>query len=293
MSTRLRRNLPYILMLLPALVVFTMFFIYPVGKTIQLSFTNWNNYTSDASFIGIQNYLNAVNDSTILTGIRNSLVFTIASVLLQNLISLPVAVILNSRIPFRNGFRTIFFSPAVLSMLVVGYLWSFLLSSSSFGLVNRGLGLFGIEPVNWLGDSSLALWVVIASQVWQWFGYSMIIYLANLQSISPDLYEAASIDGANGFQRFRFITLPGLLPAIQFNIVTGIISGLKVFDIIFSLTGGGPGYSTESILTLMYRKFAEGNYGYAAAFGTLFLVISLTLAALLLSFFRRLEKRFQ
>lgn len=291
MNTRLRANLPYILMVAPALIVFVVFFIYPVAKTIQLSFTDWSIYSPNAQFVGVENYTKAVDDPTILKGIRNSLTFTFAQVLLANLISLPVAVILNSRLPFRNGFRAIFFSPAVLSMLVVGYLWQFLLSSSDYGLVNRALGAFGIESVNFLGDPKTALWAVIASQVWQWFGYSMIIYLANLQSISPDLYEAASLDGAGRWRSFTSITLPGLLPAIQFNIVTGMISGLKVFDIVFSLTGGGPGYSTETILTLMYNKFAEGNYGYAAAFGTLFLVVSMALAGLLLSIFRQIEKR--
>jgi raffinose/stachyose/melibiose transport system permease protein len=180
----------------------------------------------------------------------------------------------------------------VLSVLVVGYLWSFIFSSNDFGLLNTLLRSVGFVNVNWLGDPALALGAIIATQVWQWFGYQMVIYLAALQTINEDLYEAAALDGAGRWRSFLTVTLPGLIPAFQITIVTGLIAGLKVFDIVIAMTNGGPGYATETVLTLMYRKFSEGNYGLGAAFGILFLIVSLLIGGLLLRLFRRLEAKF-
>jgi raffinose/stachyose/melibiose transport system permease protein len=291
MIRRLRRNGPHVAMVAPALIIFFTFFIVPLLLAVKMSLTNQSNYRPTTSFVGLSNYIDAVGDSSILNGVGNSVTYAVAVVLLQNIIALPVAVVLNSKMRGRTAFRAIFFSPAVLSVLVVGYLWSFILSSTDFGLANTLLGYVGLGPVNWLGSPSLALWSVIFTQVWQWFGYSMVIYLANLQSISPELYEAAQIDGAGRLQQFWHVTMPGLLPAIQINVVTGTISGLKVFDVVYAMTGGGPGDATETVLTLMYRKFAEGNYGFAAAFGVLFLIVTLCISGLLLGFFKKMGER--
>ncbi|MCA0755797.1 sugar ABC transporter permease [Paenibacillus sp. N4] len=278
-------------MLLPLLVIYSVFYIVPLIYTAIYSFTDWSNYSSAIQFTGLSNYRKILEDNTLFVGVKNSLVYAISTVILQNLIALPVAVLLNSKLKFRNGFRAIFFSPAVLSTLVVGFLWSYMLSSSDYGMLNKLLASFGIGPVNFLGDPDTALTAIILTQVWQWFGWAMVIYLANLQSISEDLYEAASIDGAGRLQQFFSITVPQLAPAIKINLITGMISGLKVFDIVVSLTKGGPGYSTETILTLMFSKFSEGNYGYAASFGIVFLMLSLALAALLLRTFKIWEDR--
>jgi raffinose/stachyose/melibiose transport system permease protein len=289
---RLRANLPHILMVAPALVVFAVFFIIPVIRTAMLSLTDESNHSREINFVGLENYAEALTNPRILAGIENSLVYAFVVVLLQNLIALPVALMVHSKIPFRGGFRTIFFGPAVLSILVVGYLWSYIFSSNDHGLINTALGAIGLPSVNWLGDPDLALGAIITTQVWQWFGYQMIIYLAALQTINEDLYEAAALDGAGRWRSFLTVTLPGLIPAFQITIVTGLISGLKVFDIVISMTNGGPGYATETVLTLMYRKFSEGNYGLAAAFGILFLIVSLLIGGLLVRLFRRLEVKY-
>lgn len=291
-TARLRNNAPFILMVIPALVVFAVFFIVPVIRTVVLSLTDQSNHSRDINFVGLENYLEALTNPQILAGIQHSLTYAFVVVLLQNLIAIPIALLLHARIPLRTAFRAVFFGPAVLSVLVVGYLWSYIFSSSDYGLINSFLTALGLPSVNWLGDPNLALGAIIATQVWQWFGYQMVIYLAALQTINPDLYEAASLDGAGRWRSFRTVTLPGLIPAFQITIVTGLIAGLKVFDIVFSLTRGGPGYATETVLTLMYRKFTEGNYGVAAAFGVLFLIVSILIGSLLLRFFRRLEVRF-
>lgn len=278
-------------MVLPALIIFCVFFLAPVVMTFQMSLTDFNNFSSDSKFIGLGNYTQALQDPTIQRGIGNSLWYAFAVVLLNNIIALPVAVLLNRKMRGRTAFRAIFFSPAVLSILVVGYLWSFILSSNEYGLVNKGLAAVGAEPINWLGDPSNAMWSVILTQVWQWFGYAMVIYLANLQSIPDELYEAASLDGANGLRAFWHVTLPNLLPALQINFITGLISGLKVFDIVYSMTKGGPGYATETVLTLMYGKFSQGRFGYAAAFGIVFLIVTLLISTVMLRIFKKMETR--
>lgn len=291
MRLKSKSNLPYILMALPAVVLFLVFFIIPLVYTGRYSFYNWTNYSPEITFNGIENYKAILDDSIVFTGIKNSLVYAFITVLLQSVIGLPVAVLLNKKFKGRNFFRALFFCPAVLSTLVVGYLWKYLLSASDYGFVNQVLMGMGMEKVNFLGDGKTALAVIILTQVWQWFGWAMVIYLGNLQSISGDLYEAASIDGAGTLKQFWHITLPGLAPAIKLNLINGTISGLKVFDIVLSMTGGGPVHKTDTILTLMFSKFSEGNYGYASAFGMVFLVVSMIVACIMLGLFGKWERR--
>lgn len=293
MSTNLRKKseIPFVLMAMPAVAVFITFFILPLVFTIRYSFYNWTNFSPDVFFVGLNNYKKLFSDITIIGGIKNSLTYAFFTVLLQNLISLPVAVVLNSKFKGKNFFRAIFFCPAVLSTLVVGYLWKYILSASDFGFVNQILNRLGVGTVNFLGNGKLALASIIFTQVWKWFGWSMVIYLGNLQSISDDLYEAASIDGASTLRRFWHITIPGLAPAIKINLVTGIISGLKVFDVVLSMTNGGPAHKTDTILSLMFAKFSEGNYGYASSFGIMFLIVSMALSAVLLGLFGKWERR--
>lgn len=290
-NTKKKSEITYILMALPAVAIFFTFFILPLVFTIRYSFYNWTNFSPDIFFTGLKNYKKLFSDVTIAGGIKNSLTYAFFTVLLQNLISLPVAVVLNSKFKGKNFFRATFFCPAVLSTLVVGYLWKYILSASDFGFVNQLLNQIGIGTVNFLGNGKLALASIIFTQVWQWFGWSMVIYLGNLQSISEDLYEAASIDGASVLRKFWHITIPGLAPAIKINLVTGIISGLKVFDVVLAMTNGGPAHKTDTILTLMFAKFSEGNYGYASSFGIMFLILSMVMSAVLLGLFGRWERR--
>ncbi len=288
---KIKSNIIYILMALPAVVLFVTFFIVPLIFTGKYSFYNWTNYSKDIPFVGFNNYKAILEDTTIFIGIKNSLIYSFATVILQSFIALPVAVLLNKKFRGRNFFRALFFCPAVLSTLVVGYLWKYLLSASDYGFVNQIIVSLGFEKVNFMGDGKIALAVIILTQVWQWFGWSMVIYLGNLQSISDDLYEAASIDGAGTLKQFWHITIPGLAPAIKINLINGTIAGLKVFDIVLSMTGGGPAHKTDTILTLMFSKFSEGNYGYASAFGIVFLIVSMIVACIMLGLFEKWERR--
>ena len=290
-ANHVKRNLPYIFMAIPAVSIFSVFFIIPLIFTTKYSFYNWTNFSPDIVFSGLKNYKQLLADGIILKGLKNTLVFAILTVSIQSLISLPVSVLLNSKLRGRTIYRGIFFAPAVLSTLVVGYLWKYILSASDYGLINQVLLKLGFEKINFLGNGKIAIFSIIAISVWQWFGWSMVIYLGNLQSISEDLYEAASIDGANTLRKFWHITIPGLAPAIKINLVTGMISGLKVFDVVLAMTNGGPAHKTDTILLMMFSRFSDGNYGYASAFGIIFLVVSMLLSAVLLGLFGKWERR--
>lgn len=289
-KNQIKGMLPYILMVLPAVIIFVVFFIIPLLSTAKSSFFKWTNYSPEITFCGLENYQRLMDNKTLFQGIENTLKYAFFTVFLQSVIALPVSVALNSKLKGKNIFRAIYFCPAVFSTLVVGYLWKYLLSTSDYGFINQLIIALGFEKVNFLGNGDIALAAIILIEVWQWFGWAMVIYLGNLQSISEDLYEAASIDGANGWDKFWHIIVPGLAPSIKVNLVTGMISGLKVFDIIISTTNGGPAHQTETILTLMFQKFSDGNYGYASAFGMVFLVVSMLLASVLLGIFNKWER---
>ena len=288
---KMKNGAPYVIMVLPALLVFVTFFILPLIFTAKYSFYSWTNFSQEITFNGLENYRKIFDDPILAKGIKNTLIFAFVTVTVQSLISLPVSVFLNSKIKGSNIYRAIYFAPAVLSTLVVGYLWKYLMSSSDYGFINQVLTGMGFEKVNFLGNAQIALFAIITISVWQWFGWSMVIYLGSLQSISEELYEAASVDGANGLQKFWHITIPGLAPAIKINFVTSTISGLKIFDLILATTNGGPAHQTETILSLMFSKFSDGNYGYASAFGMVFLLVSMLVSAVMLGVFKKWEDR--
>ena len=288
---KVKNGAPYVIMVLPALLVFVTFFILPLIFTAKYSFYSWTNFSQEITFNGLENYRKIFDDPILAKGIKNTLIFAFVTVTVQSLISLPVSVFLNSKIKGSNIYRAIYFAPAVLSTLVVGYLWKYLMSSSDYGFINQVFTGMGFEKVNFLGNAQIALFAIITISVWQWFGWSMVIYLGSLQSISEELYEAASVDGANGLQKFWHITIPGLAPAIKINFVTSTISGLKIFDLILATTNGGPAHQTETILSLMFSKFSDGNYGYASAFGMVFLLVSMLVAAVMLGVFKKWEDR--
>jgi raffinose/stachyose/melibiose transport system permease protein len=277
------------LLVIPALMIFSVFVIFPSFSTLYHSFTNWSDMNlKNVKFIGLNNYKRLFSDDAIITGIKNSIFFAVVATVLQSAFGMALAVILDMNLKTRNLLRSIYYFPAVLSMLIVGFLWSYMLSTSDYGLINQGLKIFGFEKINFLGDPQYAMWCIIAVAVWQWSGWTMTIYLANIQGIPRELYESSNIDGANGWQDFIYITLPLLFPAVSFCVITGMISGLKVFDIIYAMTGGGPGYATESIISFMMKKgFTDGFYGYACAIGMVFLILVLFITGIQMKYFNK------
>lgn len=275
----------FAIFIIPALAVYLIFCILPFLYTIYYSFTDYTDMNPvNLSFVGLKNYLKVFDTPMMLTAIKNSVIYAILLTGFQTLLGLPLAVVLNKKLKTRNLLRAVFFFPAVFSSLIIGYLWNFIMSSSDFGLINNLLHKFGIETINFF-TANRALYSVILTQVWQWVGWAMVIFLANLQSISPELYEAASIDGASGMKRFFSVTLPLMCPSVKIVVVTGLIGGMKVFDIIYSMTSGGPGNATQTVMTVMMKKgISDGFYSTGAAFGVIFFVIVLCISAVTTKF---------
>lgn len=270
----------FIIFILPALLIYVVFSILPFLYTFYYSFTDYTDINPvNLNFTGFANYAKVLQNNLMTTAIQNSIVYAIVITSFQTLVGLPLAVILNGKLKTRNLLRAVYFFPAVFSALIIGYLWNFIMSSSDYGLINNLLHRLGFDTFNFF-TANRALLSVIFTQVWQWAGWAMVIYLANLQSISPDLYEAAEIDGASGLKKFFFVTLPLMCPSVKIVIVTGLIGGMKVFDIIYAMTSGGPGNATETVMTVMMKKgISDGFYSQGAAFGVCFFIIVVLLSS--------------
>ncbi|WP_371278035.1 carbohydrate ABC transporter permease [Dorea sp.] len=271
----------FVIFILPALIIYLLFSITPFLYTIYYSFTDYTDMNPiNLHFVGLKNYIKVLQTPVMLAAIKNSVIYAILLTGFQTLLGLPLAFVLNQKLKSRNLLRAVFFFPAVFSSLIIGYLWNFIMSSSDFGLINNILHQLGLGTLNFF-TSKNALYSVILTQIWQWTGWAMVIFLANLQSISPDLYEAAEIDGANGLKKFMYVTLPLMCPSVKIVIVTGLIGGMKVFDIIYSMTAGGPGDATQTVMTVMMKKgISEGFYSTGSAFGVCFFIIVLAISAI-------------
>jgi raffinose/stachyose/melibiose transport system permease protein len=252
-------------MAIPAFVLFSVFFLYPLLKGIGMSLTDWDGI-SKANFIGLDNFKEFFGDARAINDIKTTLLFALGSAPLLNIVGLVYALLMDSKIKGKGIARMIIYLPDVISPLIMGYIW-YLLLQPGRGFIfhvldNVGKGSwFG----NWLGSYSTAMLVLILVNVWQYAGMTMVIYLAGLQAIPGELYEAAKMDGASSLGRFRFITIPLLIPSIRINVVTNIIGSLSVFDIVMSLTGGGPGYATESLSIYIMRMCYGSKTGYSTA----------------------------
>lgn len=264
----------FIVFILPALVIYLIFSILPFIFTFFYSFTDYTDMNPvNLHFTGITNYIKVLGTPLMLIAIKNSVLYAILLTGFQVILGLPLAVILNQKLKTRNFLRASFFFPAVFSSLIIGYLWNFILSSSNYGLINNLMHTLGLDTINFF-TANRALFSVILTQVWQWTGWAMVIFLANLQGISPELYEAAGIDGATGIKKFFHVTLPLMCPSVKIVTVTGLIGGMKVFDIIYSMTSGGPGNATETVMTVMMKKgISDGFYSTGSAFGVCFFII--------------------
>lgn len=271
----------FVIFILPALIIYLLFSIIPFLYTIYYSFADYTDMNPiNLHFVGLKNYIKVLQTPVMLAAIKNSVIYAILLTGFQTLLGLPLAFVLNQKLKSRNLLRAVFFFPAVFSSLIIGYLWNFIMSSSDFGLINNILHQLGLGTLNFF-TSKNALYSVILTQIWQWTGWAMVIFLANLQSISPDLYEAAEIDGANGLKKFMYVTLPLMCPSVKIVIVTGLIGGMKVFDIIYSMTSGGPGDATQTVMTVMMKKgISEGFYSTGSAFGVCFFIIVLAISAI-------------
>jgi raffinose/stachyose/melibiose transport system permease protein len=263
---------------LPAMAAYVYVVIVPSVVGMLSSFTNWSFLHSPPDFIGFENFIKAFQGEAGPAAIR-TLAIAIVVVIFQNVLGLGLALLLHGAVFGRNVLRTIIFAPMVVSALVVGYLFKYIFGPPGAGAVNGLLGALGMEQVDFLGNPTSALWIIIITVIWQFTGSTMIIYLAGLQGVPQELDEAAALDGAGYWKRFWYVTRPLLAPAITINLMIGLIGGLKIFDQIISLTNGGPGNQTQTISTLIYQIFSNfGEYGRSAA-----LAVVLTIGVAILS----------
>lgn len=272
--TMKKKHMPMYLMLVPAIILFVTFIIVPFILGIQVSFYKWNGYSQHRTFIGMQNYYNLLSDTTFKRALLNTLYFGIGSTIIQNVLGLAYAVLVNKDFKLKNFVRVFVYLPSIISGLVMGYMMYNLFQYSS-GALNDIMLLFGREKVDWLGDANTARAIILLVNSVQFVGISMVIYLAGLQNIPKSLIEASSLDGATDRQIFRHVTLPLLVPAIRSSIILNLVGGLQLYGVILALTNGGPGGATNSVATLInMRYFNNENAGGAAAVGlTLFIVI--------------------
>lgn len=257
-----------LLFAIPALIFYGFAVLVPSVRGGILAFTNWDGLSQSYDFVGFDNFVRIFTTQSSLDALKMTLIFAIAVTVLQNVIGLLLALGVNSGLKTQNFLRVLFFAPVVITPVVVAYLWKFLLTPD--GAVNTILSALGLGDAapSWLGDPFWATASVVMMIVWQHSGYSMVIYLAGLQSIPPELNEAAAVDGAGAWRRFWSVTWPLLAPATAINVMLTIIGGLKMFTEVFVLTGGGPGGSTETLSTLLYKsafQFSEFGYGIALA----------------------------
>lgn len=252
-------------MALPAFALFSVFFLYPLIKGIGMSLTDWD-MINKPSFIGLDNFREFFRDERAMNNIRTTVLFALGSAPLLNLIGLVYALLMNSKFKGKGLARMIIYLPAIISPLIMGYIW-YLLLQPGRGFIFHFLDQMGKSSWfgNWLGSYSTAMLVLILVNVWQYAGMTMVIYLAGLQAIPEELYEAAKVDGASFTKRLFYITFPMLIPSIRINVVTNIIGSLSVFDIVMSLTGGGPGYATETLSIYIMRMSYGSKTGYSTA----------------------------
>ncbi|GAA3250490.1 carbohydrate ABC transporter permease [Dactylosporangium siamense] len=260
--------------MLPAIALFAYVVLLPSGRGVYFAFTDWDGLSPDWSFVGLDNFSAMLDDPDALQAIRHTLLIAVAITVIQNGVGLLLALGVNTMIKSRNVLRVFLFAPAVVTPIVTAYLWRNLLGPD--GAVNSLLAVVGLGSwqQDWLGDPQLALWSVVAVIVWQFAGYSMVIFLAGLQSIPKEIYEAAAMDGAGPVRRFWWIVRPLLAPAITINLMLSIIGGIKLFDQVYALTGGGPGHATDTISTLIYKDaFTLGEFGYSIALAVVLTII--------------------
>ncbi|OIJ18095.1 sugar ABC transporter permease [Anaerobacillus alkalidiazotrophicus] len=276
----------YLLMVLPALILFFAFHTFPVLQGVFYSFTNWRGY-GDWEFVGFRNYFHVFKDGRALDAYFFTIKFAIVSTVLVNIISLLIALGLNAKIKFKSALRAVYFMPNILSILIVGFIFNYILSifvptiAQNLGITFLASSILGNPDLAWVG--------VVIVAVWQAAAFNTILYLAGLSTISDDLYEASNLDGANKWQEFWKITFPLIAPFFTINMVLAMKNFLMVFDHIMGLTGGGPGRATESISILIYRSgFTGGEFAYQSANAVIYFIVIVGFSVFQI---RQLQKR--
>jgi multiple sugar transport system permease protein/raffinose/stachyose/melibiose transport system permease protein len=277
-------------MVIPALAFFVLKVTIPVILAIYLSLTDWNGFTPYPNFIGLDNYARLLDDHRVVGAFVFTAMLAIIVTVVVNVIGIALAVLINKPGRLNSLFRVIFFYPHMISSLVIGFLWAALLSTR--GVVNSFLRSAEQSTLPFLSDPTWARWSVIMVIVWGTFGVHVVLYLAGLQSIPAELYEAATVDGANAWQKFRNVTVPMLAPMVTLNLVLVLIGTLKTYDLVLALTDGGPAGSTQTVAYRILRNsFVQNDLGFGAAQSVALMVIVGTASIAVVLLRRRSEER--
>jgi raffinose/stachyose/melibiose transport system permease protein len=280
---------PWIL-LLPAAAFYLAIVIYPATRDVGEAFTDWNGIASAQHFIGLANFRALWHDPNLRAAFWNTIEIAIVVTVMQNGIGLLAALGLHRGVKSRAVLRAVLFLPAVVNPVVIAYTWQFIYVTG--GPLDNGLHFLHLDFVmqNWLGDPNIVLPAVLVPMVWQNIGYSMVIFLAGLEGIPAEIIEASELDGARRFRRFRHITWPLLAPALTVNAVLTMIGGLNAFTVIFALTGGGPGNSSQTVTTLVYQNaFTFNRFGYGTAMALALSIVIALIAFAQVKFLRNRE----
>ena len=282
MTRRIRAGVPGYVLVAPALFVTLVFFVVPMVVSGYWSLTDYNGM-KPPHFVGLQNYIDLLTDPRFLRVIQNTVFFVVMGMGIGPLLGLASAILLNQSMRLRALFRTTFFLPTMVSLVAVATVWKMLYQDQ--GLINDILGLFGLPGRAWLDDPTTALPAVVVTSIWQGFGFETVVFLAALQSIPREYYDAARVDGAGSWGLFRHISLPGLRPTIVFVYIIGIIGSFQAFDQIFVMTQGRPGISTRTMVYELVDQFQQLHLGTASAIAYILLVILAVISFLQIRFF--------
>lgn len=277
-------------LMIPAALVFGFFYIVPVVASFVMSMTDWNiNRFYQPEWIAFENFRYIFQDPKFLLSAKNTLIFAVASSVLKTLLGLILALALNRKLKTKNLMRTVYYLPAVLSMVIVGIMMKSIFSVD--GVFNQLLGSLGLEFLqkDWIMNKDTAMGIVIFADVWRWTGFNMAMFLAGLQGIDQTYYEAAKVDGASGWKMLKNITLPLLMPSFTINIVFNVIGGLKVFDQVFIITGGGPGYATQVLSTYVFNNYSQGLLGRSTAMSLILFIVVYVTATLVNNYLKKKE----
>lgn len=285
----LSRGLEFTGFTLPAIAAILLFVEIPFIMSIAYSFTKWNGLDKVPEFIGLENYKELLTaDKPMMEALAFTLLFTVAMVAATNILALFLAVILDTDIKGRNFLRAAFYIPNIISLIVIGYIWRFVFSKAFDSLY--ALTHSGIFQISWLGDTRFAFISVVLVSVWQSVGFYLVIYIAGLQTVSRDVIEASFIDGAKSIRRFFSITLPLIMPSVTVCVFYSISNALKSFDVIFSLTYGGPGTATTSIALDIYKTaFSSNRFGYGTAKSVVLFLLILVVTVTQVTLFKKKE----
>jgi multiple sugar transport system permease protein len=280
--------------LLPIMAIFVVLTLVPLAQSFFYSLTDYDGYSPSFNFVGLSNYVQVFSDPSLLASLGFTLLYAFSVTLIVTVLAIPLAVVLNKAMWGRSFARSLFFFLGVPAQAILGLIWQYIFSPLDSGVMNKVLAVFGIDSIGWLSDDNWARFCVIFVAVWMQVGWHATLYLAYLQTIPADLYEQSIVDGANSRQQFFHITLPQLTPGIVVSMFLLMTNALKIYDLPYTLTGGGPGFATNTITqAIILRGIGQSEYGLGSALATLFTVACIMVICIQMGISNAIQRRFQ